>query len=105
MADRLDINMSAVHELIKNSPEWQRYCSQVAAQGLAHARSIAPVVTGQYRASLYGRVEHTTDPDAVAGSPAIVIGTDSDHGLEVEFQEPHRYLTLLRTFDSLRGRI
>jgi hypothetical protein len=95
------IDMHAVDECVRTSPEWRSHCEHLAAKGLAHARSTAPVKTGAYKASLYAEVGSVSVPDAVQGAPATRIGTSSDHGLEVEFQRPARHLVLLHTLDYL----
>jgi hypothetical protein len=97
------IDMPAVHELVRMSPEWHAHCEKLAAEGLSNARSIAPVDTGAYKASLYADVSAGSISEAVQGAPAVRIGTNSDHGLEVEFQNPMRHLVLLRTLDSMKG--
>ena len=97
------INMAAVEECIRTSPEWRAHCEKLASEGLSHARSIAPVDTGAYKASLYAEVGAVSTSEGVAAAPAARVGTSSDHGLEVEFQEPARYLVLLRTLDGMKG--
>jgi hypothetical protein len=95
------VDMMAVNECVRHSSEWRAHCEHLATKGLAHARSIAPVKTGAYRASLYAEIGSVSVPNAVQGAPATRVGTSSDHGLEVEFQRPKRYLVLLRTLDHL----
>jgi hypothetical protein len=97
------INVAAVHECVQMSPEWHAHCEKLAREGLDHARSIAPVDTGAYKASLYAEVGAASNAEGVQGAPAARVGTSSDHGLEVEFQEPARYLVLLRTLDGMKG--
>ena len=97
------IDLVAVEEEIRHSAEWRARAQELAARGLAYAQSIAPVETGAYRDSLFSQVQPTSTPGVISGVPAVVVGNTSDHWIEVEFQEPMRYLPLLRTLDYLMG--
>ena len=97
------VNPAAVDELVRMSPEWREHCEMLAVKGVSYAQSIAPVETGNYRASLYHDVGPSATTESVPGAPAVHIGTNCEYGLEVEFQNPARHLVLLRTLDNMRG--
>lgn len=98
------INLAAVDELVRMSPEWREHCEMLAIKGASYAQALAPVETGNYRASLYHDVvSGAAALEAVPGAPTVRIGTDCEYGLEVEFQEPARHLVLLRTLDNMKG--
>lgn len=98
----LTVNIVAVEMEVATSPLWRSYCDRTASAALNYARSIAPVDTGTYRDSLFARVERASSNLSIPGAPAVIVGNDCDHWIEVEFQEPMRYRPLLRTLDSLK---
>ncbi len=98
--DAVHIDMGAVESILTRESEWRDYCARQAAEGEAYAKSIAPVLTGRYRASIYGRVGTRTEGGK--DFPTVEIGATVDHAIEVEFQAPARHHTLLRTFDHLK---
>lgn len=97
------VDIPAVEVEIRFGGLWHRHCENMVRKGLDYAQNIAPVDTGEYRASLFGSVTSATSVVAIPGTSAITIGDTCDHWVEVEFQEPMRYLTLLRTFDYLKA--
>lgn len=99
------IDEAKVEELVRNSNEWRSHCEELARKGVAYAQSIAPVKTGAYRASLSSTVAIEPVPGSVSGAPAVLISSDDEAALEIEFQSPKRYHTLLRTLDYLAGEV
>jgi len=97
------VDISKVEECVRESNEWREYCGELAQKGLSQARSVAPVVTGRYRDSLYADVVvGSTMEGSVPGAPAAVVGSTCEYALEVEFQNPRRHKPLLRALDSLK---
>ena len=94
-------NELGILEEVRHSPLWRNHCQNLADKGLSYARSIAPVDTGEYLGALFAGLTDATDPLSVPGAPAASVGNNCDHALEVEFQQPMRYLVLLRTLDYL----
>lgn len=95
------VNPLAVMEEVQISPLWRNHCEHMARDGLSYAQSIAPVETGTYRDALFADVSASTVSDGVPGAPSAKIGNTCDHWVEVEFQQPMRYLVLLHTLDYL----
>lgn len=96
------IDMGAVERILTAEPEWQHHCEQLAEKAVSYARSIAPVRTGRYRASLYGRVSHLPMEGSASTAPAAEIGSTCDYALEVEFQGPAYHHVLLKSFDHIK---
>jgi hypothetical protein len=95
------VDERSVEELVRQSNEWRNHCEDMARRGLAYAQSIAPIKTGAYHNSLFANVSVESMPGGISGSPTVVIGSNDDAAVEIEFQGPKRYKTLLRTLDHL----
>ena len=70
----IHVDMTKVEECVRTSEEWRAHCEKITAMGVAHAQSVAPVVTGKYKSNIFGQVVPSSTPGSVLGAPSATIG-------------------------------
>lgn len=86
MAAQFRVDRRAVMQLVATSPGYAQIAGQVTRDGVAHARSIAPVATGDFRGRIgVEKLSATRNRTRVPVYRILAAGTRESHAWYVEF--------------------